>query len=357
MNSFGNLLRLTSFGESHGVAIGGVLDGMPANIRIDLEQVQSELNRRKPGQSNITTARKEKDQVKFLSGIYESKTTGTPIAFIIKNEGQKSNDYNELADVFRPSHADYTYFAKYKHRDPRGGGRASARETAIRVVAGAIAKQLLQDIQIVAYTESIGTISMPKNLSICPKSNDIENSLYRCPDQAVNEQLDQVIPTLIRDGDSLGGTVICRIMGVPRGWGEPIYDKLSARLSYAMMSINAVRGFELGNAFELSTMKGSEANDPMSYSNGSVKHLSNNSAGILGGISNGEEIIFRLAVKPTASIKKEQQTINKNNEEITLKINGRHDPIILPRIIPIVEAMTALVLADFYLQHRSRTID
>ncbi len=356
MNSIGQLLRLTSFGESHGKAIGGTLDGVPAGIRIDMDFIQSEVNRRRPAQSGVTTARREADEVIFLSGLYQGKTLGTPIAFIIKNKGQHSEDYDALKDLYRPSHADYTYQAKYGHRDPRGGGRASARETAVRVVAGAIAKQILKGlgVEILAYTEAIGGISLPKDFKTDISLAEVEGSVLRCPCPETSRAMLELVQETRKEGDSLGGTALCRIKGVPAGWGEPIYDKLSARLSYAMLSINAVRAFELGNAFDMVKHKGSEVNDSIYVDNRTIKHRSNHSAGILGGISNGEEIFFRLAIKPTASISKEQQTVNALGEEEILSIKGRHDPIILPRVIPVIEAMTALTLADFYLLHRSR---
>ncbi len=356
MNSIGQLLRLTSFGESHGKAIGGVLDGMPAGIMIDVDLIQKELNRRRPAQSSVTTSRREADEVIILSGIYQGKTLGTPIGFMIENKGQRSEDYDALKDIFRPSHADYTYQAKYGHRDPRGGGRASARETAIRVVAGAIAKQLLSQVgvELIAYTESIGGISLARALSAMPEPSEVEASLLRCPCPTTSETMLQEVRKAQKEGDSLGGTILCRVRHVPTGWGEPIYDKLSARLSYAMMSINAVRAFELGNAFDMAQHRGSDVNDTMYIKDGELRHKTNHSAGILGGISNGEDIIFRLAIKPTASIAKEQQTVNVLGEEEILSVKGRHDPVILPRVVPIVEAMTALTLADFYLLQRSR---
>ncbi len=356
MNSIGQLLRLTSFGESHGKAIGGVLDGMPAGIVLDLELVQAELNRRRPAQSSITTARREDDKLIILSGIYQGKTLGTPIGFMIENKGQRSEDYDALKEAFRPSHADYTYQAKYGHRDPRGGGRASARETAVRVVAGAIAKQLLSQlgVELIAYTESVGAISLDKELKAMPKLADVEASILRCPCPKTSEAMLEEVRLAQKEGDSLGGTIVCRVHNVFAGLGEPIYDKLSARLSYAMMSINAVRAFELGNAFDLVKHRGSEVNDTMCLEDGQLRHKTNHSAGILGGISNGEDIVFRLAIKPTASIAREQETVNALGQEECLSIKGRHDPIILPRVVPVVEAMTALTLADFYLLQRSR---
>ncbi len=356
MNSIGHLLRLTSFGESHGRAIGGVLDGMPAGINIDIELIQQELNRRRPGQSTLTTSRREEDQVIILSGIYQGKSLGSPIAFMIENQGQRSEDYDKLKEIYRPSHADYTYQSKYGHRDPRGGGRASARETAVRVVAGAIAKQILDrlGIKIIAYTESIGTISLPKDFAK-PSIKEIEASPLRCPCPETSQAMLENLEHTRKEGDSLGGTAICRIEGIPAGWGEPIYDKLSARLSYAMLSINAVRAFELGNAFDMVKHKASEVNDSMYIKDGQVRHRTNHSAGILGGISNGEEVFFRLAIKPTASISKEQKSLSTFGEDRILSVKGRHDPIILPRAIPVIEAMTALTLLDFHLLHRSRS--
>ncbi len=357
MNSIGQLLRLTSFGESHGRAIGGVLDGMPAGIELDIDLIQAELNRRRPAQSSVTTSRREADEVIILSGIYQGKTLGTPIGFMIENKGQRSEDYDALKDAFRPSHADYTYQAKYGHRDPRGGGRASARETAVRVVAGAIAKQFLHKlgVELRAYTESVGTITLEKELKTMPKLSEVEASSLRCPCPKTSEAMLQAVHKASKEGDSLGGTIICRVQNVPAGWGEPIYDKLSARLSYAMLSINAVRAFELGNAFGMVKRRGSEVNDAMYIKDGVPRHKTNHSAGILGGISNGEEIIFRLAIKPTPSIAREQASVNAFGAETNLSIRGWHDPIILPRVIPVVEAMTALTLADCYLLQRSRS--
>ncbi len=359
MNSIGQLLRLTSFGESHGKAIGGVLDGMPAGIELNLDLIQKELNRRRPAQSSVTTSRREADELIILSGIYQGKTLGTPIGFMIENKGQRSEDYDALKDTFRPSHADYTYQAKYGHRDPRGGGRASARETAVRVVAGAIAKQLLNGlgVELIAYTESVGAISLEHSLAEMPSLEEVEASTLRCPCPKTSEAMLEEVLKVRKDGDSLGGTIICRVRNVPIGLGEPIYDKLSARLSYAMMSINAVRAFELGNAFDMVKHRGSEVNDTMYIKDGKAKHKTNHSAGILGGIANGEEIVFRLAVKPTASIAKEQESVNALGEEEVLSIKGRHDPVILPRVVPVVEAMTALTLADFYLLQRSRNLN
>ncbi len=358
MNSIGQLLRLTSFGESHGQAVGGVLDGMPAGIEIDLDYVQEQVNRRRPGQSYLTSPRKEEDKVQILSGIYQGRTLGTPIAFLVENKGQHSEDYDTLKNLYRPSHADYTYEAKYGFRDPRGGGRASARETVVRVIAGAIAHFLLAPlgIEIVAYTESLSTIKLNKDFPLPPKRKDIEASPLRCPAKEQTDLMLEEVKKILKEGDSLGGTVACCITNIPAGWGEPIYDKLSARLSYAMMSINAVRAFELGDAFDLVKRTGSQVNDCMYINNGLLRHKTNHSSGILGGISNGEMIHFRLAIKPTASIRKSQMTLNAEGEQELLSVKGRHDPIILSRVCPIVEAMACLTLADFYLLQNSRQL-
>jgi len=353
-NSFGNIFKLTSFGESHGTAIGGVIDGCPSNIEIDLTKIQLQLDRRKPGQSSITTDRKEDDKVEFISGIFEGKTLGTPIAFIIKNKDQKSDDYNKLKDVFRPSHADFTYQNKFGIRDYRGGGRSSARETAVRVVAGAIAEQILSKIgiSIHAYVSKINSIELIKSYHEIDV-NLIDSTIVRCPDDAIAKKMIALIEQTKFEGDSLGGRITCFAKGIPVGLGEPVFDRLNADLAKAMLSINAVKGFELGSGFDSISMKGSEHNDEIK-SGGKTK--TNFSGGIQGGISNGEDIYFNVAFKPVATIKKSQNTINQNNEEIKIEVDGRHDPCVVPRAVPIVEAMTALVILDHYLRNRTSRI-
>lgn len=345
MNTIGKNYRLTTFGESHGEAIGGIIDGCPAGIELDLEQIQYELDRRKPGQSNIVTQRKESDTVKFLSGIFEGKTTGTSIGFIIPNENQKSKDYSHIEDVFRPSHADYTYQQKYGIRDHRGGGRASARETANWVVAGAVAKQVLPDIQINAYTSSVGDLFLEKPYQALDFSK-VESNIVRCPDDEVSERMIAKIQEVRKAGDTMGGTVTCVVKNVPVGLGEPVFDKLHARLGQAMLSINAVKGFEYGSGFCGARMKGSEHND-LFNEDGTTK--SNLSGGIQGGISNGMDIYFRVAFKPVATIMQEQETINSKGESVKMQGKGRHDPCVVPRAVPIVEALAAMVLLDFVL--------
>jgi chorismate synthase len=349
-SSYGTLFKLSTFGESHGDAIGGVIDGVPANVALDLVAIQQELNRRKPGQSEITTPRVEADQVQFLSGIFEGKTTGSPIGFIIPNTNVKSSDYDHIKDVFRPSHADFTYQNKYEHRDYRGGGRSSARETACRVVAGAIAKQLLQSIgiQFSTYVYQVGTISL-KTKEFYPLS-EIEANPVRCPDVSIAQQMITRIDEIKNLGDSIGGAVQCVITGVPAGLGEPVFDKLHAELGKAMLSINAVKGFEIGSGFSSLGMTGSEHNDVF-LANGQTK--TNFSGGIQGGISNGMPIDFRVAFKPVATIMQDQDSIDKTGHEITIEGKGRHDACVLPRAVPIVEAMAAIVILDFYLRNKA----
>ena len=349
-NSFGNLLTVTTFGESHGTAIGGIIDGFPAGLKVDFDAIKNELDRRKPGQSKIVTQRKEPDTVEFLSGIFEGVTTGTSIGFIIKNTNQKSKDYNHNTDVYRPSHADYTYDQKYGLRDFRGGGRSSARETANWVVAGALAKQLISDININAFTSSVGDIFIDKPYQELNFSNT-ENNIVRCPDDASAERMIEKIKEIRKAGDTIGGTITCVAQNVPVGLGEPIFNKLHAELGKAMLSINAVKGFEFGSGFCGAKMKGSEHNDIFN-ADGSTQ--SNLSGGIQGGISNGMDIYFRVAFKPVATIMSNQQTINSKGEETEIMGKGRHDPCVVPRAVPIVEAMTALVLADFLLINRTR---
>ena len=351
MNTFGEIFRLTTFGESHGPAIGGVIDGMPAGISIDLGVVQRELDRRRPGQSALTTPRKESDRVEILSGLFEGKTTGTPIGFIIRNENQHSADYDNLCDVFRPSHADYTYYNKYGIRDHRGGGRASARETAARCVAGAFAKIALQayGIDVKAYTSQVGGIALPgtyKDYDL----NAIESNAVRCPDAATAEKMADLIKSVKAEGDTIGGIITGVIMGVPVGLGEPAFGKLHAALGAAMLSINAAKGFDYGSGFEGVAQRGSEQNDQfVADGEGHVHTLTNNSGGIQGGISNGEDIYFRVAFKPVATLLREQATIDKEGHAATVKARGRHDACVLPRAVPVVESMAAMTLLDYLL--------
>lgn len=349
-NSFGNLFKLTTFGESHGAAIGGIIDGCPAGIALNFEEIQKELDRRKPGQSKITTQRKEPDEVLFLSGIFEGKTTGTSIGFHIKNTNQKSKDYTHNTDVYRASHADYTYDQKYGIRDHRGGGRSSARETANWIVAGAIAKQYLKQIKIHAFTSSVGDIFLDKPHAELDLSKT-ESNIVRCPDQAMAEKMIDKINQIRKEGDTIGGSVSCIIKNVPAGLGEPVFNKLHAELGKAMLSINAVKGFEYGSGFAGTEMKGSEHND-LFNSDGSTK--TNLSGGIQGGISNGMDIYFKVAFKPVATTMQKQETINSKGELVEMQGKGRHDPCVVPRAVPIVEALSAMVLADFYLQYKAR---
>jgi len=347
-SSFGTIFRLTSFGESHGKAIGGVIDGVPAAISIDLEAVQNELDRRKPGQSAIVTQRKESDTVTFLSGIYEGKTTGTPIGFTILNDDQKSGDYDHLKEVYRPSHADFTYQKKYGHRDHRGGGRSSARETASRVVAGAIAKQILEHlgIDIFAYVDQVGSVKMEGEVDV----NQIDQNPVRTANANDAERMEALIREVRKEGDTIGGSIVCEMHHVPPGLGEPVFDKLHAELGKAMLSINAVKGFEIGSGFSSIAMKGSEHND-LFNEDGSTK--TNFSGGIQGGISNGMPIQIRIAFKPVATLIQPQETINAQDELVLLEGKGRHDPCVVPRAVPIVEAMAAMTLLDFYLRNKT----
>ncbi|SDX90564.1 chorismate synthase [Lutibacter oricola] len=342
-NTFGKIFTLTTFGESHGEAIGGVIDGCPAGIEIDLAAIQQEMDRRKPGQSKIVTQRKEPDAVRFLSGIFEGKTTGTSIGFIIENVHQRSNDYSHIKDSYRPSHADYTYDKKYGNRDYRGGGRTSARETANWVVGGAVAKQAIPSIKINAYTSSVGDLFLEKPYQDLDFSKT-EDNIVRCPDPIIAEEMIAKIDNVRKEGDTIGGTVTCVIQNVPVGLGEPIFDKLHAQLGKAMLSINAVKGFEYGSGFCGAKMKGSDHNDIFNE-DGSTK--SNLSGGIQGGISNGMDIYFRVAFKPVATIMQPQQTIDKDGNIVEMMGKGRHDPCVVPRAVPIVEALAAMVLADF----------
>ncbi len=349
MNSIGRLFRLTTFGESHGDLIGGILDGCPAGLALDLELIQFELDRRKPGQSSITTERKESDIVTFHSGIFEGKTTGASIGFSMKNSNQNSSDYSHLKDTFRPSHSDFTYSEKYGTRDYRGGGRSSARETANWVVAGAIAKQLLSQVSINAYVSSVGPVFIDKNYSELDFSKTEDNSV-RCPDKETADKMIALIESIKSDGDTVGGVISCVVQNIGVGLGEPIFNKLNANLGHALLSINAVKGVEFGSGFCASEMKGSEHND-LFNTDGTTK--TNRSGGIQGGISNGMDIYFRVAFKPASTIMQSQQSINNSGEEITLDAKGRHDPCVVPRAVPIVEAVTAMVLADFYLLNKT----
>lgn len=350
MNSIGNIFKLTTFGESHGSVIGGIIDGCPAGIELNLEQIQDELDRRKPGQSKIVTQRKESDTVQFLSGIFEGKTTGASIGFIIPNENQKSQDYSHIEEAFRPSHADFTYEKKYGIRDHRGGGRTSARETANWVVAGAVAKQILSNIQIHAYTSSVGDLFLEKPYQALDFSK-VESNIVRCPDEEIAEQMIAKIQEIRKAGDTIGGTVTCVLQNIPIGLGEPIFDKLHAKLGQTMLSINAVKGFEYGSGFCGARMKGSEHND-LFNEDGTTK--SNLSGGIQGGISNGMDIYFRVAFKPVATIMQEQETINSKGELVQMQGKGRHDPCVVPRAVPIVEALAAMVLLDFVMLDKAK---
>ncbi len=344
-NTFGKLFKLTTFGESHGEALGGIIDGCPPGIEIDFQAIQAEMQRRKPGQSSIVTQRQEDDEVQFLSGIFEGKTTGTPIGFLIPNTNQKSDDYSHIKETYRPSHADYVYEQKYGIRDYRGGGRSSARETASRVVGGAIAKQIIPNIKINAFVSSVGEIFIDKPYQDLDFSK-IESNVVRCPDLATAEKMEAYIKEVKKEGDSVGGTITCVIQNVPIGLGEPVFDKLHAELGKAMLSINAVKGFEFGSGFCGAKMKGSEHND-LYNADGTTK--SNLSGGIQGGISNGMDIYFRVAFKPVATILQKQDVLTTNGEIIEQQGKGRHDPCVVPRAVPIVEAMAALVLADYFL--------
>ena len=356
-NSIGQVFKLTTFGESHGPFIGGVIDGCPSGLKIDFEAIQDDLDRRKPGQSKVTTARKESDVVEFVSGIYNGQTTGTPIGFFIKNKDAKSKDYGDLEHVFRPSHADYTYHQKYGNRDHRGGGRSSARETANRVVAGALAKQVLNhyEIDILAYVCSVGDIDLSININ---KSNETlrlisESNIVRCPDDNVATKMISFIESIKKNGDSVGGQIFCNISGAPAGLGAPVYDRLHADLGKAMLSINAVKGFEYGSGFEGTKMLGSQHNDEFVAEKDSLHTKSNYSGGIQGGISNGEDIYFKVAFKPVATILSTQNTVNEDGDNVVLKAKGRHDPCVVPRAVPIVEAMAALVIVDHLLLNRT----
>ena len=351
-NKFGKIFTLTTFGESHGKAIGGIIDGCPANKDIDLSIVQFDLDRRKPGQSKIVTQRKESDKVEFLSGIFEGKTTGTPIGFIIVNKDQKSKDYDHIKNIFRPSHADFVYQKKYGIRDYRGGGRSSARETACRVVAGSIAKQILNDISFKAFVSRVGDVSISSDFSKVNFEN-IEKNPVRCPDLKKAEEMENLIKSVRKEGDTIGGVVSCIIKNVPVGIGEPVFDKLHAELGKAMLSINAVKGFEYGSGFAGVRMKGSEHNDQYEADE-STK--TNYSGGIQGGISNGMDIYFNVAFKPVATIMKDQRTIDNKGKETSISGKGRHDPCVVPGAVPIVEAMASLVILDMILINNSKKL-
>ena len=347
-NTFGNFFKLTTFGESHGEAMGGVIDGCPAGVSIDFDAIENQMMRRRPGQSEIVTQRKEADTVRFLSGIFEGKTTGAPIGFIIENTNQKPADYTHIKDSYRPSHADYTFDKKYGHRDYRGGGRSSARETASRVAAGAIASQLLGAIAITGYVSSVGDLTLEKPYQELD-FNRVDSNVVRCPDAEMASKMIAKIKEVKKQGDTIGGIITCVIQNVPVGLGEPVFDKLHAQLGKAMLSINAVKGFEFGSGFKGATMNGSEHNDLFNQ-DGTTK--SNLSGGVQGGISNGMDIYFRVAFKPVATIMQKQQTINSKGEKVEMQGKGRHDPCVVPRAVPIVEAMAALTIADFWLANK-----
>ncbi len=358
-NSFGKLFRITTFGESHGPAIGVVIDGCPPGISLDLAFMRNEMQHRKPGQSKITTARQEEDEFEILSGVYEGVTTGTPIGIIIRNEDQKSKDYAHLIENYRPSHADFTYDQKYGFRDHRGGGRSSARETAARVIAGSIAKQLLNQYQISirAYVHSVGEIELNKHYSELDLDKT-ENNIIRCPDEGIAQQMIDLISEIKKQGDTIGGTICCVIKNTPGGIGDPVFDKLHADLGKAMLSINAVKGFEYGSGFNGTKMRGSIHNDLFDFDDEAKKIITktNHSGGIQGGISNGMDIYFKVAFKPVATILQKQESVNKQGEKIMVEGKGRHDPCVLPRAVPIVEAMAALVIADHLLLQKSNSL-
>ena len=353
-NSFGNIFRLTSFGESHGPGVGGVIDGFPSGITIDMDFVQQELNRRRPGQSQLTTSRQEPDKVEFLSGIFEGKTTGCPIGFIVWNKNQHSNDYENIRNLFRPSHADYTYTQKFGLRDHRGGGRSSARETISRVVAGALAKQALKQlgISITAYTSQVGDIKLEKAYNEYD-FNVIETNDVRCPDMEKAKEMAELITQVKAEGNTIGGVITCVIKGCPVGLGQPAFGKLHAALGNAMLSINAVKGFAYGEGFDSMNLRGSQQNDVFYNNQGCIDTHTNHSGGIQGGISNGQDIYFKVAFKPVATLLMEQPTVNIDGTETTIKAKGRHDPCVLPRAVPIVEAMAAMTILDYYLINKT----
>ena len=353
-NKIGEIFTLTTFGESHGPAIGGIIDGMPSGVAIDEAYVQRELDRRRPGQSDIVTARNEKDRVRILSGVFEGITTGTPIGFVIDNEDHHSADYSNIARCFRPSHADYTYTSKYGIRDYRGGGRSSARETAARVAGGAFARKALEQlgISIVAYASQVGNIALDNDYHRYDLST-VDSNIVRCPDAAVAERMIELIRQVRSEGDTIGGVITCVIKGVPVGLGEPVFGRLNAQLGAAMLSINAVKGFEYGLGFDFAEKRGSEVLDRFVNNDGKISTLTNNSGGIQGGISNGEDIYFRVAFKPVATLLRDVETIDADGNPMVLKAKGRHDPCVLPRAVPVVEAMAAITILDNYLINKT----
>ncbi len=353
-NTFGNIFTLTTFGESHGEAVGGIIDGMPAGIEVDMDFIQHQLDRRRPGQSQITTQRKEPDHVELLSGVYQGKTTGTPIGFMVRNTNQRSSDYNNMVDLFRPSHADYTYYNKYGLRDPRGGGRSSARITISRCVGGALAMLALRQlgITIQAYTTQVGDIKLEGDYTHYDLSQ-IDSNIVRCPDLEKAKQMEALIREVKADGDTIGGVIACVIKGCPVGLGEPEFDKLHAQLGAAMLGINAVKGFEYGLGFDGVSQRGSQQNDVFVSHHGQITTRTNNSGGIQGGISNGQDIYFRVAFKPVATLLRSQNTVDANGCATVLQAKGRHDPCVLPRAVPIVESMAAMVLLDDYLLNKT----
>lgn len=353
-NTFGNIYRITTFGESHGDVIGGVIDGCPSGVDIDLNFIQAELDKRKPGQSRITTQRKENDKVELLSGVFEGKTTGTPIGFLIRNANAKPQDYSHLKNAYRPSHADYTYYKKYEHNDYRGGGRSSARETACRVVAGAIAKLVLDNykIKIYAYVSQVGNIKLTQGYASY-NLNTIYDNTIPCPDAVMAEKMFNYIDEIRKEGDTVGGVATCVVKGCEVGLGAPVFDRLEADLAKAMLSINATKGFEIGSGFKGCSLKGSEHNDIMVVNNGKISTKTNNSGGVQGGISNAEDIYFNVAFKPVATIMQPQKSINIENKEIIIEGKGRHDPCVLPRATVIVESMTSIVILDHLLRNRT----
>lgn len=354
-NSFGQVFRLTTFGESHGPGLGGVIDGCPAGLQLDIDAIQAELDRRRPGQSEITTARMEPDKFELLSGIYDGTTTGTPIGFLVRNRDERPSDYEPIAAGFRPSHADYTYAAKYGIRDHRGGGRSSARETVSRVLAGAIARQLLTaaGIEVGAWVSAVGPYSLPRDVRFFSRQ-EVDMNPLRCPDPVASAEMIHYIQTLKSEGDTTGGVITGHVRGMPAGLGEPVFDKLHADLGKAMLGINAVHGFEYGSGFSGATMRGSEHNDTFTQSpDGKIVTRSNHSGGIQGGISNGMDIRFQVAFKPVATLLRPQETVNAAGDPLTIEVKGRHDPCVVPRAVPIVEAMACLVLADHLLRQRS----
>lgn len=359
-NTFGQLFRVTTFGESHGGAVGCVIDGCPPNLAISAEDIQKELDRRKPGQSSITTPRAEKDKIHILSGVYQGVTTGTPIMMLAQNEDIRPEDYNQLKKLYRPGHADYTFQAKYGIRDWRGSGRASARETLARVAAGAIAKKYLKEklnIEILSYVKQVGDIEANVDNTLVSQEQ-VESNIVRCPDNIAANEMIKLIEEVKADGDSVGGIIIGLIRNCPVGLGEPVFDKLSADLGKGMLSINAVKGFDIGSGFAGAQMRGSEHNDEFyTDNNGKVRTKTNNAGGTLGGISDGEDIYFRVAIKPVSTISKKQHTLDLDNKEVEVEAEGRHDPCVLPRAIPIVDAMSALVIMDHYLRYRSISPD